>query len=145
MALDENVTGLLSLIASADLSTKQYYAVKINTDGKIALAAAGECAIGILYSKPNADGVVASVRPLDGRKAKAIAGGSITKGDLLAADANGKLVTATKAKVDTLSTGIAADPVIGSHVLGVALEGASAADIFQFLALPLGAVPTTVA
>jgi hypothetical protein len=145
MSLDENVGGLLTLTAGSDLSTKQYYAVKIHTDGLLALTAAGECVAGILYTKPSASGTVASVHPLNGRKTKAIAGGTIAKGDLLASDANGKLVTATKAATNTSDAGAAADALIGSFVCGVALEAAVSGDIFQFLALPLGAVPTTAA
>lgn len=140
-----NVNGLLSLPASGDLSTKQYYAVKIDTNGQIAVAGTGEFAIGILYSKPSAAGTIASVRQLDGFKAKAISGGSITAGDLLKVDSAGKLQTAVKGKTDTSDGGAAADPLIGSNVVGVALEGASSGDIFQFLALAVGAVPTTAA
>lgn len=145
MALDENVSGLLSLPAGSDLSAKQYYAVKINASGQLALCSTGEQAVGILYTKPSAQGNIGGVHPLDGRKVKAIAGGSITAGDLLKSDSAGKLVTASKATVDTLSTGIASDPVVGSNVLGIAEIDAVDGDIFTFVALALGAVPTTAA
>ncbi len=145
MALDETTNGCLSLPAGADLSTKQYFLVKLNSSGQVVLAGAGEAAIGVLYSKPNAAGVIASVRPLDGRKALGLAGGSITAGSALKADSAGKLAAASASTVDTASTGIAADPVVGSHVVGYALEGASSGDVIQFLALAVGAVPTTAA
>lgn len=145
MALHENVAGCVSLPASTDLSTKQYYAVKLDSNGQVALAGAGECAIGILYSKPSAQGTIASVRPLDGRKALGFAGGTIAKGALVAADANGKFVTATKGSTDTSDAGSGTDALVGSHVLGVAIESAVSGDIFQILALALGAVPTTAA
>lgn len=147
MALTENVSGLLSLPAAADLSTKQFYAVDINSSGQAALcAAAGARVIGILYNDPDATGEMAAVMPLAGRKAKAIAGDTLTMGDLLATNASGKLVTAVKGTVDTSdTTGAAADPLIGSYIVGVALESAVVGDIFQFLALPMGLVPTTAA
>jgi hypothetical protein len=146
MSLAENVGGLLSFEAASDLSTKLYYAVVINSSGQLAVAGAGQAAIGILYSDPDATGLVASVKPLDGRKAKAIAGGTIAAGAFLAADSAGKLVTATKGIVDTSdTTGSATDPLIGSHVLGIATQAAVAGDIFEFLAIPLGLVPTTAA
>jgi hypothetical protein len=144
MALHE-FDGCVTLTSSGDLSTKQFKAVKINASGKIAVAGLGECAVGILYSKPDADGEVASVRILDGKKAKAMAGGTITAGDLLKADANGDLVTAQKAYTNTSDAGVAQDALVGSHILGIAIESAVDNDIFQFLAFPLGAVPTTAA
>ena len=145
MALDENVGGCLSLEAGSDLSDKQFYAVKLNSSSQLALAGAGECAIGILYSKPNAAGVIASVHPLDGRKTKGIAGGTISAGDILASNASGKLVAATAGRTNTSDAGSATDALIGSYVIGVAVDSAVSNDIFQFLALPLGAVPTTAA
>lgn len=145
MSLSENVGGLLSLPAGSDLSTKKYYLVKINSSGLLAVAGAGEAAIGTLYETASASGSIAGVQPLVGRKQLGICGGTFTAGDLLASDASGKLVAATLAKVDTLSTGIAADPVISSNVVGVALEDGAASRIVQFLGLALGASPTTVA
>jgi hypothetical protein len=145
MALNENVGGTLSLPAGANLSAKQYFAVKLNSSGQVVTAGAGEAAIGILYNKPNAAGVIASVAPLNGRKLKAKAGGAITKGALLASDAAGELVAATLATTDTSDTGATGDALIGSHVLGVAIASAADGDTFQFLGLAMGAVPTTAA
>jgi hypothetical protein len=144
MALQE-FNGCISLPASGDLSTKQYHAVKINSSGQVAVAALGENAVGILFDKPEAAGQICAVRVLDGSKAKALAGGTIAAGDLLKSDANGKLVTAQKAYTNTSDAGAAQDALVGSYVLGQALESAVANDIFQFLAFPLGAVPTTSA
>lgn len=148
MALDNTPTGLVTLIASADLSAKQYYIVKVDSNGEVALAAAGEAAIGVLYDKPTARGQVCQVAPLvPGAKLKAITAAVIAPGALVASDANGKLGAVTKGKVDTSDGGAAADPVIGSHVLGVKLGSANSAsgDITEFMALPMGAVPTTAA
>lgn len=145
MALKENVGGCISLPASADLSTKQFYLVKLNSSGQIAVCGAGELAIGVLYTEPNAAGVVASVQTLTGRKTKGIAGGVIAAGDVLKSDANGKLVVASKAVVNTSDAGGASDPVIGSNAVGIALEAGVDGQIIAFLAYPLGAVPTTAA
>lgn len=136
MSLRENVGGFLSLPASADLSTKQYYCVKIDTNGQIAVAGLGDFAVGVLMDKPSAQGVIGAVAPFNGRKLKGIAGVTIAKGDLLKADAAGKLAVAVKAN----GAGIT-----GSNVLGVAIESAVANDVFQFVALAAGAVPTTLA
>jgi len=144
MALQENVAGGISLPASADLSTKQYLAVKVNASGKLAVASTGEFAIGILQDKPSADGTIGNVLPFGGRKMKAVAGGTVTAGDLLKVDSAGKLQTAEKSIVDTSDTS-ATDPVQGSAVVGVALEDAVIADIFQFLGFASGAVATTAA
>lgn len=51
----------ITLTAAADLSAKQYYAVKLDTDNKAALCGANEKALGILQNKP-ASGEQAVVR-----------------------------------------------------------------------------------
>lgn len=79
-------------IAAADLSAKQYYAVKIDSNGKVALAGAGESAIGILQNNP-AEGQTAAVM-LSG-ETYAVFGGTVAAGANLTPDANGKLVTAS--------------------------------------------------
>lgn len=133
----------LSAVAAADLSAKQYYAVKIDSAGKAALAGAGEFAVGILQNKPAAGqaAAIASVSAIS----KAVAGGSISAGATVAVDSNGKLVDATEAKVNTSDTGSATDAVIASNVVGVALAAASAGDLFPVLITLSGATPATAA
>lgn len=131
----------MTLVAAADLSAKQYYAVKIDSNGQAALAAAGEPAVGILQNKPIA-GQSATVWAF-GPRSKAVAGGTIAAGALVASDANGKFVTATTGKTNTSDAGAAADPLIGSNVLGVAVTSAVSGDIFTVVLCGLGAVPTT--
>lgn len=81
----------LSLTANADLSAKQYHAVKIDASGKMVAAGAGENAIGILQEKtPNTQ--VGAVMVLG--VSKAFYGGAVTAGANLTPDAAGKLVTA---------------------------------------------------
>ena len=134
----------ISLEAAADLSAKQYYAVKVDSNGLAALAGAGEAAIGILQNKPTA-GQTAVVRV--GGVSKIFCAGVIAPGAVIASDANGKLTTATKGKTDTSDTGGAADALIGSNVLGVHLGTANSAanDISSALIIHMGAVPTTAA
>lgn len=85
-----------SKVASADLSGKQYYGVKLHTvDGEVALGAAvTDIAYGILMNKPKS-GEAAVIRVLG--KAKAVVDGSgaaIAIGDRLGLNASGKLVKA---------------------------------------------------
>ncbi len=79
----------LSLIAAADFSAKQYYAVKVDANGKIAIAGAGENAIGILHDNPAAD-TIGNVMILG--VSKAVYGGAVTAGNNLSANAAGKLI-----------------------------------------------------
>lgn len=87
----EAILQSLSLIAAADLSAKQYYAVKVDSNGKAALAGAGENAAGIIQNNPTS-GQVTTVSVLG--VSKAVYGGSISAGQNLTPDASGKLVVA---------------------------------------------------
>lgn len=138
----QNTGNVHSLVAAADLSAAQFRAVKVNSSGQAALAAAGEFAIGILQNKPTAGqtATVVTVGPIS----KAVAGGSITAGALVASDASGKLKAAVLGRTDTQQHE-AADALIGSSVIGVALESASADDVFAVLLTVSGAAPTTAA
>lgn len=109
--------GQITLVAASSLATKQYYFVKIDSNGQAALAGAGESAIGVLQNKPAAN-EAATVVPLG--LTKVVAGGSLTAGNNVAADASGKAVAAA---------GSAA-------VLGVALDGASSGDVVTIALYP---------
>ncbi len=81
--------------AQTDLSTKQYYAVALQSDeNRVALAAAG-VAHGILQNKPSAQGQGAEVRHL-GISRHVVDGNAtnIAIGDLITSDAAGKGVVA---------------------------------------------------
>lgn len=104
----------LTFMAAADLRTKQYYAVKLDTAGKIVLAGDGESAIGVLQDTPNT-GEVGSVMTLGVTFGKA--GDAITAGSNVASDAAGKFVTAGG----------------GDAVIGTALKTAANGDIFPIL------------
>lgn len=131
--------------AASDLSAKQYFFVDkdATTDDRIAVvAAAGARALGVLYDKPAAAGRGCKVAI--GGIVKVQAGGTITRGDSIKSNASGKAVTATKATVDTTDTS-ASDPVVGSEVLGIAMESAVDGDVMSILFAPRGAIPTTAA
>lgn len=133
-----------TLEAGSDLSTHQHKFVLVNSSGQVALAGAGGPAIGVLQNKPSAQGHSASVRVLG--VSKVVAGAAVTRGDQVASDANGKAATASQANTRTDDTGVVSDPLIGSNVLGIALETAAAdGDIISVLLLHAGAVPTTEA
>lgn len=80
-----------SAAAAADLSAKQFYAVTLDTNGKWALATAGAEAIAILQEKT---AITVFGKGMLLGHSLAVLGGTVTAGDKLASDANGKLVTA---------------------------------------------------
>lgn len=102
-----NSSQALTGIAAADILSGAGKAVKYNDDGQIVLCgAAGEAALGILILQ-TAETVKAgeSVTIQTSGKGKAVAGGEIKAGDLLAVDAKGALVKAEA----------------GNHVVGQAI------------------------
>lgn len=88
----EQALSTRSVIAGADLSTKQFYAVKLNSSGQIVLSGSGEFVYGILQDKP-ASGAVGAVA-VHG-VTLAIYGASVTAGTRLMSDGAGKLIHAT--------------------------------------------------
>jgi hypothetical protein len=122
--------GSLSFPAGADLSTKQYFIVKLNASGQVVLAVAGQGDF-ILLNKPTS-GQVAEVAPLDGRLCKVSASGVLTAGNDFTSDANGQ------AKAVTLGAGT------GSRVLGKVVTAPGAAnEVFTAYVMAIGAAPTT--
>jgi len=97
------------LKAGADLSLSQFLAVKLDGNGDLVLAGDGDLAAAMLQNKPQT-GQGCEI-DMDGIS-KAVSGASFSIGDKLAADANGKLITAAS----------------GKHVVAVALEAAANAD-----------------
>jgi hypothetical protein len=95
----------ITLLAGADLSTKQHYAVKVDATGKAVLAALGEHAIGVLQNKPG-NGQAATIRILGATKM--VAGGAVAAGALVTPNAAGKGAVAGA----------------GNYILGVALTAA---------------------
>jgi len=88
MALDNNHLEY-SYPAGADLTNKQYLAVKISS-GQAVVASTGELGIGVLYTEASAAGRQVSVA-ISG-VVKVIAGGTVTAGTDLTPDSAGKFV-----------------------------------------------------
>ncbi len=133
----------ITLEASTDLSTKQHYGMKVDSNGQAAVAGAGEFAIGVLVNKPGAQYRPAEIQISGVCECKAA--GVIAPGAFVTFDASGLATTATKGKTDTSDGGAAADPLLGSNVFGIALNKTNTAanDIFPVLITRSGSVPTT--
>jgi hypothetical protein len=118
MAFD-NFVQSVSLPAAADLSAAQFKLLTVNSSGNAALAGATSLVVGVLQNKPDAAGKAATVAYAG--VSKVVAGGSITAGARVTADANGAAVAAASA---------------GDAVLGVALATASSGDLIPVLINP---------
>lgn len=95
-----------SVNAASDLSTKQYYFVKLNSNGNIELAGNGDWAYGVLLNKPAAAGRAGTVAIAG--VTKVVAGAAIAAGTDIGIDSSGRAVpTGTS---DTV-VGIARDAV----------------------------------
>lgn len=80
-------------LATADLSTKQFFAVKLDANGKVVIvAAATDQPFGILQNTPKAGEVAVTMKT---GISKAVAGATITVGSNLTVDAQGRVVSAT--------------------------------------------------
>lgn len=105
--------------AGADLSSKRYYIVKTDSNGKYVLASTATDAIrGVLVNAPKA-GEVADVANINGSGTfKVIAGGIISKDAYLTSDGNGKAIATTSS---------------GNRVFGRAVAAAAAGDIVEYV------------
>ena len=143
MATQQPSFNVGTFVAGADLSANQFQGVKLSAGKWVLATAAGERLAGILQNKPKLD-EEADVAGLGVVKWKASA--AITAFDPLATTATGTAKTAVAASVNTSDAGVVADPVVGSYVMGIALEAAAAAnELISVLLVPMGAVPTTAA
>ncbi len=106
----ENTLDCRSKIAGADLSTKQFYVVKLNSSGQIVLAGDGEAAYGILQDKP-ASAAVGAVAVAG--QSLAVLGGTVAAGAKVASNASGQVVTATT----------------GEYVIGTCTEGGAVNEV----------------
>lgn len=133
---NEYILGLVPFEAAADLSTKQYYAVKLDASGQIALCdTAGEKCFGVLQDKPAAADRECSVA-VSG-VTKAVAGAAIAIGDPVGPNAAGKFVKVDEkdeACFGRAKTAAAADAVV--FELLITHEGSAAvnADIEALVA-----------
>jgi hypothetical protein len=119
MAIEQNLA-MITLNAGADLSSKQYTFIKINSSGKAVNTVDGERSIGVLQDKPTLDraGAIAHAGI-----SKVVAGGTIASGAAVASDLNGKAITATT----------------GKQILGYALEAGANNRIISVLLDRVGA------
>lgn len=111
----------VSLVAAADFSAKQYYAVSVDSNGKAAVADADDYVVGIMQNNPAA-GVAGSVAYAGVSKAKL--GGTVAAGARVTSNASGLIVTAAT----------------GDSALGIALTGGVSGDIVAVLIGVTGAL-----
>lgn len=120
MAIEQVVEGLqFAPNAGADLSGKLHLLVKMSADFTVVLAAAGSDQVVGVLREENTSGNPVTVQY--GGIGKVVAGGTIVAGNRLTSDGSGKAVATTTA---------------ADKVIGVALMGADANDIFSFLFIP---------
>lgn len=122
----ENLDGIYSYPAAADLSANQYQFASVNTSLEAALTAAGALPDGLLHNLPKA-GEMARLVHLRGVVVKAKVGaGGVTAGAVVCVGAAGIVVSATS----------------GHIRIGKALKAGAAGDIIEMLYLGyMGANP----
>jgi len=108
---------IINLAAGSDLSSSQYKAVVLSSDGAVDVAGANAATIGFVQNLPTA-GKSVEIASMGGG-ATAIAGGTITAGDFLKTDSAGDVVTA----------------FVGDTYCALALESAVDNDQFNVLVL----------
>jgi hypothetical protein len=125
-----NYSVKVTLVAGADLSTKQYTFVKLDSSGQaVAASGATDIPIGVLQNAPTS-GQEAEVLIVGGTKI--VAGAAIGEGALVGTGATGKAVAlvagtdTTKYVVGTLLTESAADGNIVTAVINCANPGRAA-------------------
>jgi hypothetical protein len=91
--------------ANTDLSTKQYYAVSINSSGEAVVAGAASVKPYILGNKPSVAGQPAEV--IYSGVCPVVCGGTVAAGDSVKTDSAGKIVAAssTNASIGVALTG----------------------------------------
>ena len=125
-----NYSVKVTLVARADLSSKQYTFVKLDSSGQaVAASGATDIPIGVLQNAPTS-GQEAEVLVVGGTKI--VAGAAIGEGALVGTGATGKAVAlvagtdTTKYVVGTLLTESAADGNIVTAVINCANPGRAA-------------------
>lgn len=107
---------ILSFVAAADLSAKQYFLVKISDSNTVALCGDGDPAVGVLINKPKS-GEIAQVQI--GGLAKVVCGTALNAPIRLGSDAAGKAVLGASADycVGLLTQDVSGDGSIGEVIL----------------------------
>lgn len=123
MAYEGQQIKIPGLKAGADLSTKQYYFVKLNADNQVIVcAAATDVPIGVLQNKPDASGKAAEVCAIGVTKVNSDA--ALTAGNLIGPAADGQ-ADAKTAGTDTT------EYVCGQVVVGSAAAGGFATAVIN--------------
>lgn len=113
-----------SFKAGEDLSDKQNFFLKLNSDGEVILAVAGDAALGVNLENAEEDETTGAVT-ISGEKVEIAIGAAVAAGALLTSDAQGRAVTATT----------------GNAVNGIALQaGTAAGQLVSMLFRPNGVV-----
>jgi hypothetical protein len=112
----------ISAPANADLSTKQYYGVTVNSSGKIAVAGATAPPIGVLQNDPAAANLGATVG-FSG-VSKCVLGGTGTAGTIATCKSDGTFQNA----------------VSGEIGCGIFMLGGSSGEIGSVLLMPFGKI-----
>jgi len=125
-----NYSVKVTLVAGADLSTKQYTFVKLNSSGQaVACDAATDIPIGVLQNAPTS-GQEAEVLIVGGTKI--VAGAALSEGALIGTSSAGKAVAlvagtdTTKYVVGTILTESGADANVVTAVVNCANPGRAA-------------------
>jgi hypothetical protein len=114
---------LISYEAAGDLT--QFRFGSLNSDGQIATTGAGAQADGVIQNDPDNQGEAVTIATYNGGQAKVEAGGSVSAGDNVTSDSNGRAVTATSGDV---VNGVAVQAASGAgSVIGVTLSHGGAA------------------
>src|ERR1051325_1477431 len=104
----------ISIPASANLSTKQFYFGTINSDGQVGVTGAGLAADGVIGDKPAAQGRPCALYATPGQVVKVMCGAAVANGAVLEADNAGKAVTQAAGKI--LAKALAAGADEGSII-----------------------------
>ena len=107
-------TQFVSVPASGDLSTKQFYFGAINASGQVAVVGAGLAADGVIADKAAGQGRPSALQSMPGQIARVMAGAAFANGALLEADATGRAITQAAGKI--LAKALAAAGAAGDIV-----------------------------
>lgn len=110
----ENPNQILSYEAAADLSSNRWYAVKLDSDGKVAaIESTADIPFGILRNKPET-GEAAEISPIgSGGVCRMILGATLDEGALCS----------------TSAVGSAAAAASGSYTIGTVIKGGASSEI----------------
>ena len=134
----------IPLIAAAAQTTTKYHCMYIDSNGKAAVAVAAGQRVDFVSQDTPAAGAVGCYR--HSGSTRIVGGAQFAAGVLLTTNAAGRAIAATAAVTKTDDAGAAADPLIGSFIIGTSID-ACAGDGSQFgMLLKLGgAAPSTAA